>query len=636
MCGIAGFYNNKINRAEVIRKMTDRMVHRGPDAQGHWLDEQSGWTLGHRRLSILDLSESGAQPMVSHSGRFVISYNGEIYNVRELKDKLVNDGYVMSSNSSEKTDGSKFSFRGTSDTEVLLEGIERYGIKETLKLCKGMFAIAVYDRENKTLQLARDRVGEKPLYYGRVQAEGGESFFAFASDIALFREIPGFRNEMNLEALSYYMLHSYIPAPMSIYQGINKLMPGTILTLKDPDAEPEIEEYWSMVEAAKFGQRNLFTGSEEEATQELEKLLRNSISDQMIADVPLGAFLSGGIDSATIVSLMQDMSDQKIKTFTIGFDNPKYNEADYARDISNHLGTDHTEMIISEKEMQEAIPQMGYYFSEPFGDASMIPTYFVSKIARQKVTVSLSGDAGDELFCGYEGYWKCDGFWNKINKIPMGIRQTGAAVLTPFDSIGNPKLHRIIGTLGAQNICQLKDVIFDRKHVGLEKVVTGRAQKNQVPSILSDQISDMELYDMLFYHPDDILVKVDRAGMAVSLENRMPMLDRDVIEFAWRIPTQYKYSDGVSKRVLRNILYKYVPKEMMERPKQGFAVPLEKWLKEGQTREWAQEMIDNSKLIRDGILDGKIVRYCWNYIAENPGYTKLVWNMLMAEQWYRG
>ena len=626
MCGIAGFYNNKINRAEVIKKMTDRMVHRGPDAQGHWLDEQSGWTLGHRRLSILDLSESGAQPMVSHSGRFVISYNGEIYNVKELKNKLIND--VAISNTS-------VSFRGTSDTEVLLEGIERYGIKETLKICKGMFAIAVYDREKKTLQLSRDRVGEKPLYYGRVQAEGGESFFAFASDIALFKEIPGFRNEMNMDALSYYMLHSYIPAPMSIYQGINKLMPGTILTLRNPDSEPEIEQYWSMVDAAKFGQNNLFTGSEEEATQELERLLRSSISDQMIADVPLGAFLSGGIDSATIVSLMQDVSDQKIKTFTIGFDNPKYNEADYARDISNHLGTDHTEMIISEKEMQEAIPQMGYYFSEPFGDASMIPTYFVSKIARQKVTVSLSGDAGDELFCGYEGYWKCDGFWNKINKIPMGLRYAGAAVLSPFDNISNPKLHRIIGTLQAQNICQLKDVIFDRKHVGLEKVVTGSDLKNQLPSILSDKVSDMELYDMLFYHPDDILVKVDRAGMAVSLENRVPMLDRDVIEFAWRIPTQYKYSDGVSKRVLRNILYKYVPQEMMERPKQGFAVPLEKWLKEGQTREWAQELIDNSQLIRAGILDDKIVRYSWDHMAENPGYTKLVWNMLMAEQWYR-
>ena len=642
MCGIAGFCNDKLNRSQTIKRMTDRIEHRGPDAEGFWIDENSGWTLGHRRLSILDLSVNGAQPMVSHSGRFVIVFNGEIYNVSALRDRLCREAEAQ------KT-GTKLKFRGSSDTEVLLQAVETYGIKQALSYCKGMFALAVYDRDSKTISLARDRAGEKPLYYGFVKGSG-KPYFAFASDIAVFKELPDFHNEMDMGAMSEFMLHSYIPAPRSIYKGIYKLKPGNILTLREPYDTPQIEEYWSMEKAAMAGQNSLFTGSEKEATDELEKLLRASIADQMIADVPLGAFLSGGIDSATIVSLMQDMSDKKIKTFTIGFDNPKYNEADYAREIADHLGTDHTEMIISEKEMQEAIPKMSYFFSEPFGDASMIPTYFVSKIAKQKVTVSLSGDAGDELFCGYEGYWKCDNFWKKINKIPMPFRGSRSAILAPFDRMQVGNVHRIKETLNSQNICQLKDVIFDRKNIGLEKVVIGGANVfdmkdiatdrkcidlHNIPSILADPIADMELFDMMRYHPDDILVKVDRAGMAVSLENRVPMLDKDVVEFSWKIPTRYKYSDGVSKRVLRNILYKYVPKEMMERPKQGFAVPLEKWLKEGTTKEWAQNLIYDSHLVKDGILDGKIVRYSWENLGDNAGFVKLIWNTLMAEQWYR-
>ena len=625
MCGIAGFCNSSIDRAVSIKKMTDRMVHRGPDAEGFWIDDNSGWTFGHRRLSILDLSENGSQPMLSASGRYVISYNGEIYNAKQVKETLSRDGCLIS-------------YRGSSDTEVLLEAIEFYGMEKAISLCKGMFAIAVYDREKRVLQLARDRAGEKPLYYGYIKGNGKTPYLAFASDIALFKELPEFENEIDHDALAEYMLHSYIPSPMSIYKGIRKLIPGCILTLKEPYDCPVIEEYWSMTKTARYGQANQFSGSEQEATEELERLLRNSISQQMIADVPLGAFLSGGIDSATIVSLMQDMSNSRIKTFTIGFDNPKYNEAEYAKQISEHLGTDHTEMIISESEMQEIIPDLGYYFSEPFGDSSMIPTLFVSKIAKEKVTVSLSGDAGDELFCGYEGYWKCNNFWDKMVKVPSSIRHIGAKVVNACDGVGNDTIHRIAGVLRAQNICQLKDVIFDRKNLAYENIVLCGKERGLTSTAkeIMDPLADMQLFDMLYYHPDDILVKVDRAGMAVSLENRVPMLDKDVIEFAWQIPSEYKFSGGISKKVLRNILYKYVPQDMMERPKQGFCIPLEKWLGEGKTREWARELINNNHLVRDGFLDRKIVHYCWDNLEKCNSFPKLVWNVLMAEQWYRG
>lgn len=624
MCGIAGFLNDKIDREKVIQKMNRRMLHRGPDAGGYWLDPQTGWTIGHRRLSILDLNETGAQPMLSKSQRYVISYNGEIYNIAKIKKRLDLDGY-------------KIHYRGTSDTEVLVEAIEAYGILNTITLCKGMFAIAIYDRKNQILSLIRDRAGEKPLYYGYISNEGDSSYFAFASDLALFRVLPGFNNEINRDALAEYMLYNYIPAPMSIYKGIYKLEPGSILTLKPPYINPGIHKYWSMIDAAKRGEYNRFAGSEKEASKELEKLLRNAISEQMIADVPLGAFLSGGIDSSTIVSLMQDMSNTPIKTFTIGFDDIKYNEADYARDISNYLGTDHTEIIITESEMQKSISEIAYFFSEPFGDASMIPTLFVSKIARSKVTVSLSGDAGDELFCGYDGYWKSEYFWRKIQKCPKIIKRMVAGLIRPLDCPSERNFHRILGCLDSSNICQLKDVVFNRKNYCSEHIVLGAQCKklSGVQQYLNDNICAMELQDMLEYHPDDILVKVDRAGMAISLENRIPMLDKDVLEFSWCIPSKYKYSDGISKKVLRNILYQYVPQKIMDRPKQGFCIPLEKWLMQGEINDWAEELMSNNKLSIEGFFDKNMVKYIWKRFKKDKSMTRIVWNILMAEQWFR-
>lgn len=624
MCGIAGFFCDSINREVQIKKMLKRMEHRGPDAEGVWIDSNSAWVLGHKRLSIVDLSAKGAQPMVSNSGRFIISYNGEIFNALQIKDKLKRNGFC-------------YTFRGTSDTEILLEAIEFWGLDKTISQCKGMFAFALYDRFDKTLYLARDRVGEKPLYYGMIKSANHAPFFAFASDIALFKEFSGFSNSVDLAALEEFMMYGYIHAPMSIYENIYKLMPGTIMSIKPPYDTPQVNEYWSIKEIVTKRNYSLFTGTEEEASTELERLLKEAISSQMMADVPVGAFLSGGIDSATIVALMQSISNKPVKTFTIGFENKKYNESDYARDISKYLGTDHHEMIISEKDMQDIIPRLNYYFSEPFGDASMIPTYFVSKIAKEKVTVSLSGDAGDELFGGYEGYWKCNELWKILSYVPFPLRKLVSTCLRPFDIISYKDFHRMLECLEAKNIYQLKDAVFVRKNACFQRVILQKKINTNLVMQYSmqDDFSSMCIYDLLRYHPDDILVKVDRAGMAVSLENRIPMLDRDVLEFALSLPGKYKYSEGISKRVLRNVLYRHVPREMMDRPKQGFCVPIGKWLQEGESNIWAKELINDSRLINDNIINNNIIQYCWKNITKSDSMANLIWRFLMAEQWYR-
>ena len=623
MCGIAGFYNSNIDRKKTIMEMNARMYHRGPDMGSFWLDDQSGWTFGHRRLSILDLSENGVQPMFSLSGRFVICYNGEIYNITALRDRMLKERVISR-------------FRGTSDTEVLVEAIEAYGIENVLSNCKGMFALALYDRTKRELTLVRDRVGEKPVYYGYIKEPAKAPFFAFASDLALFTKIPGFQKEINRDALAQFMLYNYISAPMTIYSDIFKLRPGQMLRLKAPFDQPEIITYWSMKSAAIYGENHIFDGSMEEAERELEKLLTSAVEGQMEADVPLGAFLSGGIDSTLVVSLMQSISEQPIKTFTIGFDDLKYNEAEYSKEIAGYLGTDHTELYLSEKEMRDAVFQMPYYYSEPFGDASMLPTYFLCRLARGKVKVSLSGEAGDELFCGYDGYWKGAEFWRKEQYIPYVLRNAVGKLILKT-GVRNSFVFRGAGCLRAANICQLKDMIFNRKSYYAENIVLNGnvALVESIEANLKDPYNAMGLQDMMEYHPDDILVKIDRAGMAVSLENRIPMLDKDVIEFAWRLPSNYKYENNISKKILRNILYKYVPKEMMERPKQGFCVPLEKWLLQGDMHIWAAELMSSSKLADNMFLDKNIIDLVWKRFLKDQADVRLVWNILMAEQWYR-
>ena len=599
--------------------MNERMRHRGPDASGIWASEDGDVVLGHQRLSIVDLSENGAQPMQSHSGRFEMVFNGEIYNYREIAKRLIEE---------KKVDR----FRGTSDTEVLLEAMEHMGIEEAIALCKGMFAIALYDKKERRLYLLRDRIGEKPLYYGFVNG-----CFVFGSDIGSISVLDGFSNEINRDVLDIYFVHGYIPAPYSIYEDIWKLEPGCILTLEAPFARPSVKTFWSVMEAAKKGQENLFAGSREEAAEELERLLKASIRDQMVADVPVGAFLSAGIDSSTIVALMQSLNHCKVKSFTIGMGEKEYNEAETAREIAKVLGTEHTELYITEADAKAVIPKLPFMFGEPFADSSQIPTYLVSKMTREHVTVSLSGDGGDELFCGYTSYASVSRIWGKMKNVPYFLRKP-CSELVLHSPLVKKELFRIKGKLlGARDPSdiyvqsRLTDPLtmnIAREHGNLPYKYT------QMPAgYLEETNHTIMLMDMLMYHPDDILVKVDRTAMAVSLETRVPMLDKDVVEFAWSLPLEDKRQDGTGKLVLRDVLYKYVPKELMDRPKKGFSIPIAKWLMEPSLRAWAETLIDRRTLETQGILNPDTVWKIWKDFVENGVWRIQIWYILMFQAW---
>ncbi|MCR5101825.1 MAG: asparagine synthase (glutamine-hydrolyzing) [Butyrivibrio sp.] len=634
MCGIAGFCNHIGDWKSDIEKMKFHMKDRGPDANGTWISDDGKVVFGHQRLSIMDLSESGAQPMVSHSGRFVICYNGEIYNAPEVKTKLLAEKKVDS-------------FRGTCDTEILLESFESYGVEETLKMCKGMFAIALYDKKEKTLCLMRDRVGEKPLYYGFVR-----DMFVFASDIGCFTEIKGFNNAVNTQVLDIYFENGYIPAPYTIYKDIYKLEPGKVLTICAPYDyfDPveagkggfskygyEIKTYWSMMHAAKKGQDNPFKGSFNEASAELERLLKESIKGQMVADVPVGAFLSAGIDSSTIVSLMQSIDSGKVKTFTIGMTEKGYNEADYAAEIAKHLGTEHTELIITEKDAKSVIPKIPKMFGEPFADSSQIPTYLVSSMTRDHVTVSLSGDGGDELFCGYTSYESISRIWGKMGKVPHSIRNLASKALLAGPA-SKKDIIRIKSTLlAAKTPADLHrielntDPLTDRIALDTSRILY---RPHQIPRNFMKEVNhEVMLLDMMMYHPDDILVKVDRTAMAVSLESRVPMLDRDVVEFAWSLPIEYLRDEKVGKKVLRDVLYRYVPKEMMDRPKKGFSIPIEKWLHEKELEQWAESLIDRDKIKKQGYLNPDVVWRIWDDYKHRDMWRIQIWYILMFQAW---
>lgn len=622
MCGIAGFCNfhgTVKMQEENLEKMKQRMLHRGPDAGGSYVSEDGKVALGHRRLSIVDLSEAGLQPMKSHSGRYVMVYNGEIYNYKKLSQKLLEE---------KKVDR----FRGTSDSEVILEAFEAYGVEETIAQCKGMFAIALYDTKEQKLYLLRDRIGEKPLYYGFM----GDTF-VFASDVACIASLDGFRNPINKDVLGIYFIHGYIPAPYSIYKDIYKLEPGCILEIKSPFKKYDISTYWSIKEVAQHGQEHLFNGAYEEAVDELERLLKASIQDQMMADVPVGAFLSAGIDSSTVVALMQSLYPDKVKTFTIGMEDEKYNEAVYAKEIAEHLGTEHTELYITEEDAKGVIPKLPFIFGEPFADSSQIPTYLVSKMTREHVTVSLSGDGGDELFCGYNSYASVDRIWGKMKSVPYGIRKL-ASELVLHSPLSNKEIYRVKGTLlGAKGPSDLYRLSMERepliKNITLSKKEIPYKYTEYEPGFLKETNHNIMLMDMLMYHPDDILVKVDRTAMAVSLETRVPMLDKDVVEFAWTLPVEFERQNGVGKRILRDVLYRYVPKEMMERPKKGFSIPIQKWLKEKELREWAENLIDRKTLIKQGILDPDVVWKMWTDFIEKDEWRIQIWYVLMFQEW---
>lgn len=639
MCGIAGFCGQTKDNKIQIKNMCDQMIFRGPNSEGYWSDESNAITIGHRRLSILDLSENGAQPMQSASGRFIICYNGEIYNYFALRDRLLRDGIIKN-------------FKGTSDTEVIVEAFEAYGI-EAIKDMKGMFAIALYDRKEQTLYLLRDRMGEKPLYYGMV---GGK--FAFASDLSCLKALEGFDNKVSREALASFIRYKSVPQPLSIYEHIYKLLPGQVLSIKVPYTKPSFQTFWSVKEAALEGVAHPFTGSEKEAREKLRELLTEAIRGQMISDVPIGAFLSGGIDSPLVVSIMQSISSTSVKTFTIGFDDPKYNEATYAKDIAKHLGTDHTELYINEQDLKNVIPLLPTMFSEPLADPACLPTYLVSKLAKEQVTVTLSGDGGDELFCGYEIYNRLVGLWSKIDKVPYPLRNIGGKLIqhsplqynNHFFSMGEyacvkdvhhlHELFRNEHTYDARHI--VSDIVNPSDYLAgsilQEDAYLLPDMKQYAQDLfldLPDKRTSMLYRDQTCFMTDTVLNKVDRSGMFISLENRIPLLDKDIVEFSWRLPMSYKSANGCSKKILKELLYEYVPKDMLDRPKHGFEVPLPTWLSKGDLHVWAEDLIMNSNLQADGYFSKRVLQKIWKQFNRDQSNTLLLWYILQAEAWYR-
>ncbi len=622
MCGIAGFCNLSNKWKENIERMNDRILHRGPDQSGIWSNSDNSVVFGHRRLSILDLSDAGRQPMISHNGRYVIAFNGEIYNYAYLRDSL-------------KKIQPDIKFLGHSDTEILLEHISSFGLNDTLNKAKGMFALAVYDNQTGRLMLSRDRIGEKPLYYGFVK--GG---FVFASELGAIRNNLYFDNELDTSALSLYFRYGYIPSPYSIYKNIYKLDAGCILTINPPYSDYSITKYWDILEKAAYGQNNRFEGSFEEASEELERLIKESIRMQMVADVPVGAFLSGGIDSTTVAAIMQSVSDKPIKTFSIGFDYAKYNEAPYAKENAKYLGTDHTELYISDKDAIDVISKIPYIYCEPFADPSQIPTFLVSKLAREKVTVSLSGDAGDELFCGYTLYEKVNSIWKKIKYIPYPFRVAASKTIGLYSNERYGSIHAVSHFLNALNETELYEKVASMSP-GIDDLVVGgsipsyKYTEYQNKFLKDDPKSNYMLMDLLMYHPDELLVKVDRSAMAVSLESRVPFLDRDIVEFSFSLPIEYKYVNGNKKRILKDVLYRYIPKEMMDRPKMGFSVPVGEWCRNGELFEWMNDLLNSDTIKQQRFLNPDRVERMRREFIEKGDNEDQIWKLCMFEQWAR-
>jgi asparagine synthase (glutamine-hydrolysing) len=639
MCGITGFFDPTGQGVRdmdlTVRAMADTLVHRGPDAGGVWVDADRGIALGHRRLSIVDLSPTGRQPMVSESSRYVIVLNGEIYNFRELRPQLEAKGHH---------------FRGTSDTEVMLAAFEEWGVPGSVARFNGMFAFAVWDRSANTLYLSRDRMGEKPLYYGFA---GG--CFLFGSELKALKRHPRFSGEVNRDAITLYLRHGYIPAPYSIYQGISKLPPGCILELRG-DAEPVVSEYWSLREAARRGVATTLACSDQEAIEQFDELLRDAVRLQMVADVPLGAFLSGGIDSSTIVSLMQAQSSRPVKTFTIGFNEEQFDEAKYAKEVARHLGTEHTELYVTPREAMAVIPKLPAMYDEPFADSSQIPTYLVSQLARQSVTVSLSGDGGDELFGGYRIYDSVMAADKVLGRIPSPLRRPAAWTLEAAAKSGWLDKVRVrdgkyVGAgLLSSRLRNFAQVLRLRGREELYRYLMSQWRKptdlvqgaQEPPTAFTDParqlalphfLQTMEYIDMGSYLPDDILVKVDRAAMAVSLESRVPLLDYRAVEFSWRTPVSMKLREGVGKWLLRQVAYRYIPREMLERPKKGFAVPVDAWIC-GPLRDWAEALLDPTRLHNEGVFDPAPIAKVWSeHKAGVKNWNALLWDILMYQAW---
>lgn len=642
MCGITGFidYAQATSREvgeAVATKMSVTLRHRGPDDSGVWSDPARGVFLAHQRLSIVDLSPAGHQPMASVSGRYVIVFNGEVYNHGEIRQQL--DGVA---------------WRGNSDTEIILAAIERWGLEPALQQFVGMFAFALWDCQTASLTLVRDRFGEKPLYWGQFG-----SALLFGSELKALKQHPAFVGTVNRDALAGYMTYGYLPGSASIYEHVQKLQPGSMRVFQ-ADGSTREQVYWSAVDRALSGRANEFEGDDIAAVNQLENLITDSVRQQLLADVPVGAFLSGGVDSSTIVALAQAHSRTPVKTFTIGFEEAGYNEAVYAEQVAKHLGTDHTELYVSHQDALNVIPDLPDLYDEPFADSSQIPTFLVSKLARSRVAVSLSGDAGDELFCGYNRYKLADRLWRRSRQLPSPLRQVVAAGLnaTPiaaWDAVGaaarklkpssgipvhlGDKLHKFARVLGvAGDSAGLYESLLEQWR-GVDSLVKGSRPVSRLTADASAWRSDLDLnhrmmlLDTVSYLTDDILVKVDRAAMAVSLESRVPLLDHRIYEFAWRLPMHMKVRDGQGKWLLRQVLYRYVPRELIERPKVGFAVPIGIWLR-GPLKDWATNLLDPARLTREGYLDADRVKKMWDeHQRGHRNWQYPLWCVLMFQTW---
>lgn len=643
MCGITGFFTpHEPASRDVASSMASRIAHRGPDGVGVWADDVSGVALAHRRLAVIDLSLAGAQPMVSAGGRYVIVFNGEIYNHQRIREDLQKGNLLLAA------------WRGLSDTETLLAAFEAWGIESTLQRTMGMFAIAVWDRQNRQLILMRDRFGEKPLYYGW-QKQGAATAFLFGSELSALQAHPAFAAEISRDALAYLLRQNYIGDSRSIYVDIHKLLPGHMLILSTEHSVVEIKEWWNRSRVAEYGVSHRFEGTANEAVSTLDVLLRDSVSQQMVADVPLGAFLSGGVDSSTIVALMQAQSNKPVKTFSIGFHEKCFNEAEYAKSVANYLGTEHTELYVDSEHATAVIQKLPALYSEPFGDSSQIPTFLVSQLARQNVTAALSGDAGDELFCGYSRYLLTAALWHKLAVAPVSVRRFIARLISnvspsAWNRLGSrlliprlgERLHKGAGLLDSCSIDDLYKGMVSQWPKPEGVVVGARKPADILVGATSylDGMNDQErmmALDMLGYLPDDILVKVDRAGMGVGLETRVPFLDHRVVEFAWSLPLDFKLrrQSGrfVSKWALREVLYRYVPKSFIERPKMGFGVPLDQWLR-GPLRGWAEALLDETRLKAEGYFEAQPIRQKWlEHLSGRRNWQHQLWGVLMFQAW---
>jgi asparagine synthase (glutamine-hydrolysing) len=640
MCGFAGFVTRASFDEAAGKRQLSSMCHaiarRGPDGEGLWVDDSRRVALGHRRLAIIDLSSAGSQPMHSQNDRWTLVFNGEIYNHLELRAELEAAGVAPA-------------WRGHSDTETLLAGFQAWGVEPTIRRTIGMFGFAVWDEARQSLTLGRDRLGEKPVYYGW-HGTGSGAVFLFGSELGALRAHPAFVSEIDRNALCLYLRNSCVGGDHSIFKNVRKLPPGSLLTLAHDRPAPNITTFWSARDAVLTGVRNPFDGSPEEAVDRLDTLLSFAIRRQMVADVPLGAFLSGGVDSSTVVALMQAQSVRPVKTFSIGFYEKGYDEAQHAKAVAEHLGTEHTTLYVTSEEAMAVIPKLPSIYSEPFADSSQIPTFLVSELAREQVIVSLSGDAGDELFSGYNRYHLAGKMWRKLHAVPQSVRRIASRsiraipphrwdlMLSAVTDRAGEKLYKAAGAIISQSASELYRSLTSAWDNPAQVVI----DCSEPDQFAADEAAFAELgtvermmaLDLTHYLPDDILTKVDRAGMAVSLESRIPMLDHELVEFAWSLPLHYKLREGTTKWPLRQLLYRHVPRELIERPKMGFGVPIGIWLR-GPLREWAEELLAEKRLRQEGFFHAALIRRKWQeHLSGHFDWQSQLWNVLMFQAWY--